>query len=254
MKTIALVSIAGGTGKTTLTAALAVLLARRQRDVVVIEMDEQNMLGTLLGLRGIAEQGLATHVLNGDGPWHKHTFRNGEGVLFVPFGALPLGAMFSFDQLLEQQPGWLGDQLRDIDLSAKGIVLIDTARLPSERAMQAMRCADLVLCVTRPDPYGCVLMASHFEQLRRHSKQLLVLANGVYPARQLHHDVLAMLKSRIGADALLQQRVHLDEVVPESYARGGYFFDDMPHSQTSHDLQGLATWIANWSAHADIHA
>jgi hypothetical protein len=93
------------------------------------------------------------------------------------------------------------------------------------------------------------VLATHFDMLQRSSKVLKVLGNGVYPARQLHHDVLTMLKARIGADALLPQRVHLDDAVPQAYARGGYFFDDAPHSQTSHDLQGVANWLAAWTTH-----
>ena len=253
MKTIAIVSVAGGTGKTTLTAALAVLLARRKRSVVAVEMDEQNMLGTFLGLRAIPDSGLATHALSPDEPWHASTYRSNEGVLFVPFGALQAGAHLSFDILLGQRADWLGRSLQEISLPDDGIVLIDTARFPSEKALQAVRCAVLVLCVARPDPYGCVLLANHFEVLQRHSKVLKILGNGVYPARQLHHDALAMLKNRIGAEALLAQRVHLDEVVPQAYARGGYFFDDAPHSQTSHDLQGLANWLSAWTTHGEAH-
>jgi hypothetical protein len=73
------------------------------------------------------------------------------------------------------------------------------------------------------------------------------LLNGVYPARQLHHDVITMLKARIGGDALLPIRIHLDEEVPRAYARGGYFFDHAPHSQTSHDIHGLAGWLEAWT-------
>jgi cellulose synthase operon protein YhjQ len=251
MKTVAIISVAGGTGKTTLTAALAVLLARRHHAVVAVEMDEQNMLGTLLGLRGVPANGLATHALSQDEPWHTSTYRSNEGVLFVPFGAVQPDMQLSFDTLLGQHNDWLGSSLREISLPDNGIMLIDTARFPGEKALQAVRCADLVLCVVRPDPYGCVLLATHFDVLRRYSKVLKVLGNGVYPARQLHHDVLAMLKGRIGADALLPQRVHLDEVVPQAYARGGYFFDDAPHSQTSHDLQGLASWLSAWTTQGE---
>ena len=251
MKTVAIVSVAGGAGKTTLTAALAVLLARRHRSVVAVEMDEQNMLGTCLGLRSVPHNGLATHALNEDGPWHTSTFRSNEGVMFVPFGTVQPRMLLSFDALLGQHPDWLGDRLNEISLPDDGIVLIDAARFPGEKALQALRCADLVLCVTRPDPYGCVVLGKHFNMLKRYSKVLKVLSNAVYPARQLHHDVLTMLKARIGADALLPLRVHLDEVVPQAYARGGYFFDDAPHSQPSHDLQGLASWLAAWTTHGE---
>jgi len=253
MKTVAIISVTGGAGKTTLTAALAVLLARRHRPVVAVELDEQNILGTFLGLRKIPSNGLATHTLSRDAPWHASTYRSNEGVMFVPFGAVDADAHLSFDSLLGQRADWLGNCLREISLPADGIVLIDTARFPSEKALQAVRCADLVLCVARPDPHGCVLLATHFDVLQRNSKTLKVLSNGVYPARQLHHDAIALLKNRIGAETLLSQRVHLDEVVPQAYAHGGYFFDDAPHSQTSHDLQGLANWLSAWTTQGEAH-
>jgi cellulose synthase operon protein YhjQ len=247
MKTIAIISVAGGAGKTMMTAALAVLLARHRREVVAVEMDEQNMLGTWLGLQALADSGLAAHTIKRDGAWHASTFRNNEGVLFVPFGAIPCEALLSFDQLLGQNADWLAANLHDIDLPPDGLVLIDAARFPGEKAMQAVRCADLVICVVRPDPAGCAVLAGQIGWLRQHSKALKVLVNCVYPARQLHHDVIAMLKARVGSDVLLPLRVHLDEEVPRAYARGGYFFDDAPHSQASHDIHGLANWLDVWT-------
>jgi cellulose synthase operon protein YhjQ len=247
MKTIAIISVAGGTGKTTMTASLAVLLARHRRAVVAVEMDEQNMLGTWLGLGTFSGSGLATHAIQ-DGAWHASTFRNNDGVFFVPFGAMPYEALPAFDKLLGSNAGWLADGLDEISLPEDGIVLIDAARFPGEKAMQAVRCADLVICVACPDPAGSAALAWQIALLQQHSKVLKVLLNGVYPARQLHHDVIAMLKARIGSDVLLPIRIHLDEEVPRAYARGGYFFDHAPHSQTSHDIQGLANWVEAWTA------
>ena len=66
MKTIAVVSTAGGTGRTTLSAALAVLLARRGRPVVALDFDPQNMLGAHLGLDCLAPAGLAQAMLDED--------------------------------------------------------------------------------------------------------------------------------------------------------------------------------------------
>jgi cellulose synthase operon protein YhjQ len=247
MKIIAIISVAGGTGKTMMTASLAVLLARHRRAVVAVEMDEQNMLGTWLGLGKFSGAGLATHAIHRDGAWHASTFRNNDGVLFVPFGAVSSEALPSFDKLLGSNERWLADSLDEISLPQDGVVLIDAARFPGEKAMQAVRCADLVICVARPDPAGSAALAWQIALLRQHCKALKVVLNGVYPARQLHHDVIAMLKARIGSDALLPIRIHLDEEVPRAYARGGYFFDHAPHSQTSHDIHGLAGWLEAWT-------
>jgi cellulose synthase operon protein YhjQ len=247
MRTIAVISTAGGAGRTTLSAALAVLLARRGRQVVALDLDPQNMLGAHLGIDGLAAAGLAQALLDEHCAWHAHTWRNAEGVLFVPYGTVSLAQGARCDARLAADPQWLANVLAQLDLPRDGVVLIDTARYPSPQADQAVRCADLVLCVSPPEPAVCATLVARLDALRRDCANLRIIVNRLNPARDMQRDVLAMLAAALGDGLPLAQRVHLDVAMPESFARGTWLFDDAPHSQASHDLHGLANWLDAWA-------
>lgn len=246
MKTIAVVSTAGGTGRTTLCAALAVLLARRERQVVALDFDPQNMLGAHLGIDGFAPLGIAHALLDDATAWHAHTWRNAEGVLFVPYGTVSLAQSARCDARLAAEPQWLANALAQLDLPRDAVVLIDTARYPSQQAAQAVCCADLVLCVTPPEPAACATLVARLDALTGGGAPVRILVNRLNPARDIQRDVLAMLGAALGNGFPLVQRVHLDVALPESFARGTWLFDDVPHSQTSHDLHGVANWLDAW--------
>ncbi|RKP45234.1 cellulose biosynthesis protein BcsQ [Trinickia fusca] len=246
MKTIALVSTAGGTGRTTLTAALAVLLARRRRAVVAVDFDPQNLLGAHLGLDTFSKVGLADAMLGRTAPWREHTWRNDEGVLFAPHGELALDERTASEARLVSEPRWLAQALAQIDLPDSAVAFVDTPRYPSPQAAHAVRCADLVLCLTPPEPAACATLVRHLAPLRRASAHLQIVVNRLNPARDMQRDALSLLQAAVGATTTLDQRVHLDAAMPEAFARGTWFFDDAPHSQAAHDLQGLANWLDTW--------
>jgi len=242
MKTIAILSTAGGAGRTTLTAALAVLLARRGRPVVAVDFDPQNLLGAHLGLDELPTSGIGAAITT-DVPWHAHTWRNDDGVLFVPYGDAPLASLPRTCQRLAEQPRWLAGSLASIDLPAQGVVLIDTPRYPSMHAAQALRCADLVLCVTLPEPGALATLVRHLPELRAACDEPLFVLNRLNPAREMQRDALSMLFAALGHGAAPAIRLHADAALPEAFARGSWLFDDAPYSQTSHDLQGLASSV-----------
>lgn len=253
MKIIAVTSACGGVGKTTLVASQAALLLRRQIAVVALEMNRQNVLGSFLGLPDRSLPGLLAHARDGQVAWPAAMHRNEEGVRLVPFGQADMPDAITFDSMLLNDQDWLASQLQSIDLPENGVVLLDTASLPDIKAAQAIRCADLVLCVTRPEPVANAALAQSFEMLSADSRKLKIVANGVSPARPMHYDMLTMLRARVGIDTLLPLRIHFDDAVPESYARGAHCFDVAPHSQAAHDLQGLANWLAHWVRTGEAH-
>ncbi|MCA8244011.1 cellulose biosynthesis protein BcsQ [Burkholderia sp. AU32262] len=246
MKTIALTSTTGGAGRTTLAAALAVLLARRGRPVVAVEFDAQNLMGAALGLDTLAEHGLAHGLLGGAEPWHTHTWGNADGVLFVPYGQVDAAGAAACDARLVADPAWLARALHEIALPADGVVLIDTARYPSPQAEQAIRCADLTLVVVPPEPAACAATAARLGALRAGGGDLRIVVNRLNPARDMQRDALAMLRAVAGPASMLEQRIHVDAAVPEALARGSWIFDDAPYSQASHDLNGVANWVDTW--------
>jgi len=246
MKSVAFISTAGGAGRTTLTAALAVLLARRDRPVVALDLDPQNMLGAHLGLDSFAQAGLGHAMAGRIAPWRGNTWRNAEGVVFAPHGETTLAELAASEARLAAEPRWLADALAQIDLPAHGVALIDTARYPSQQADQALRAADLVLCVTPPEPAACATLARGFARLQASTAQVRVVVNRLNPAREMQRDALALLRAAVGDALELSHRVHFDAAMADSLARGGWIFDDAPHSQASHDLHGLVNWLDAW--------
>ena len=244
MKTIALISTTGGAGRTMLTASLAVLLARLGREVVALDFDPQNMLGAWLGLDSLAGEGISRALTDASHAWHERTWRNDEGVLFVPHGQLTLDEAAASAARLAADPQWLARATGEIGLADTGIVLIDTPRYPSPHADHATRAADLVLCICAPEPAACATLVAHLAALRESCADVQLVVNRLNPAREMQRDVLAML--RVAAGAPVAQRIHLDAAMPESFARGGWLFDEAPHSQASHDLHGLAQHVDAW--------
>ncbi|MDR5740668.1 MULTISPECIES: cellulose biosynthesis protein BcsQ [unclassified Caballeronia] len=252
MTVIAVVSTAGGAGRTTICSALAVLLARRARQVFAIELDAQNILGAYLGLEALAPRGLVHALLDSSSDWHAESFRNDDGVMFVPYGALDPDEIAPSEAAFAALPGWLAGALGDIDQRPDAAVLIDAARYPSQQAEAAMRAADLVLCVTTPEPAGCVSLASSIDRMRRGGAAFFIVVNQLHPTHEMHRDALALLRARVGDGVILPQRLHRDAALPDAFARGVWVFDAAPHAQISHDLHGLARWLDGWlSAHGE---
>ncbi|HWX10693.1 MAG TPA: cellulose biosynthesis protein BcsQ [Trinickia sp.] len=246
MKTIAVVSTVGGAGRTTLTAALAVLLARRGRPVVALDLDPQNLLGAHLGLDTLAQTGLGNALSGESDVWGAPTWRNGEGVLFAPYGELSVAQRTAAEAGLAARPQWLADALDRLDLPVRGVVLVDTPRYPSPQAEQAVGCADLALCVTPPEPAACATLVRRLSALKATGAQVKIVVNRLNPVRDMQRDALAMLRVAAGDAQALAHRVYLDAAMPEAFARGSWLFDDAPHSQASHDLQGLGGWLDTW--------
>ncbi|SAK60076.1 chromosome partitioning ATPase protein-like protein [Caballeronia temeraria] len=244
MKTIALISTAGGAGRTTLAASLATLLARRGRDVVALDFDPQNMLGAYLGLDTLAAEGIGETLVDPSRAWHESTWRNDDGVLFVPHGNLTLAQIAESDARLAAHPRWLEHAIRDIGLPETGVVLIDTPRYPSAHADHAARAADLVLAVCPPEPAACATLVARLPALRESCADVRLVVNRLNPARAMQRDALAMLRAATAMP--VAQRIHLEASMPEAFSHGAWLFDEAPHSQASHDLHGLAQHVDAW--------
>ncbi|HTI18277.1 MAG TPA: cellulose biosynthesis protein BcsQ [Trinickia sp.] len=246
MRTIAVVSTTGGAGRTTIAAALAVLLARRNRTVVALDLDPQNLLGAHLGLDAFAPNGLGHAIAGQADVWEAPTWRNGDGVLFAPYGELAAAERTAAEGQLAAEPRWLARALARLDLPPDGVVLIDTPRYPSLQAEQAVDCADLALCVTPPEPGACATFIRRLSALKATGAHIKIVVNRLNPTRDMQCDALAMLRVAANDADALAERVHFDAAMPDAFARGSWLFDDAPHSQASHDLQGLAGWLDTW--------
>ncbi|MDR3101502.1 MAG: cellulose synthase operon protein YhjQ [Paraburkholderia sp.] len=262
MRTVAIVSATGGAGRTTLTAALASLLAARAHAALAVECDPRNVLALHFGLRESAREGLVTSLPNRGGAspsgdhWARAALQSDDGVLVLPWGSAPQegngddnGDGDDGAAPLAAQRYWLRERLARVDLPASAIALIDAAPWPSPHARQAIDAADLVLGVLTPDATACATLPRFVSALARTGKRAAFVANAVVPARPLHTDLVALLRARLGP-AMLPYLVHADTGVPAALAGGANFCKSAPASQAAHDLNGIASWISHWAANA----
>ncbi len=241
MLRVALVSANGGAGRTSLVAALAGLLGKRGQRVLAVDFDPANMLALHLGLSPDESDGLARHD-HEPGAWASAAFRNSDGVDFLPFGRVDDAGLWRLEQRLQAEPAWLAQHLDQAGLPAQALVLIDTPRLPSVYARQAIAAADVVLVVERPDLADYASLSQLRQVLAGKQAQTFYLLNHVDPTRDLQNDVLAMIRNALG-DRLSPFPIHRDEAIAEAFASDLSLVEYAPHSQAAHDIQGLASWL-----------
>jgi cellulose synthase operon protein YhjQ len=257
MKTVAMVSSTGGAGRTTFTAELASLLAARGRRTLAVECDPRNVLALHFGLRESARDGLVSHLAGHADAWARAALQSDDGVLVLPWGSMDEageeGEEGGADETgadasatLDTRPHWLRDLLERVDLPRDAIALVDCAAWPSPHARQAIDAADLVLALVTPDAIACATLPRLNAALQHAGKESVFVANAVVPARALHTDVIALLRERLGG-AMLPYVVHADTGIPAALAGGEGFCVSTPVSQAAHDLNGIASWLAQWA-------
>jgi cellulose synthase operon protein YhjQ len=206
--------------------------------VLAVDFDPQNSLALKLGIVPAPAEGLASRGLLG-GDWQATARTNSDRIQLLPFGRLDREGLRRFETLLAEQPRWLAQRLGALDLPPDAAVLIDTPRLPSVYADQAIAAAKVQLAILRAD-------AASYAALRMFgapgSTPLLYVLNKVEATHRLQNDVRALLRQDLG-ERLAPYPVHRDESVPEAEAANRSLIDYAVHSQAAYDLQGLGNWL-----------
>lgn len=240
MFTVAIISAAGGTGRSTLTANLATLLAKRGVTPLALEFDPQNLLATLLGCDAPKNDGVLTDFIAGK-PFGLSALSNSDGVTFLPFGHVDKQAMAGFEQQLRSTPEWLRNSLAQIDFADDAMLLIDTPRLPSLYACQAVAAADLVLSVLMPDVRSMTLLPAALAVALTDCgcpKPLLHVINSLDSTREYQRRVATELRARL-QDSLVPDTVHRDTAIAQALANSVSVIDASPDSLVVHDMNGV---------------
>lgn len=248
MSVIGVVSMKGGVGKTSVTANLAVALARSlgPHRVSTIDLDPQNALRFHLGLEFGRPSGVCTESIE-HGNWGEIIESSELGVLCIPYGDATEAQRNAFEDLLDANPDWIGQQIDQAGLGSDALVLIDTPPGPSTYLRQTLACADLILVVLLADAasYATVsAMESWLAELQiqhPHARHLYLL-NQIDRTDLLNKDVCDVLRHRLG-DKLIPIGVHLDESVREALAFQQPVMAYDPHGQASHDLARIAEYL-----------
>lgn len=251
MRVIAVVSPLGGSGRTTVTAHLATLLARQGRPCLAVELCAQNLLGKHLGMPEPSDLGWARLAATGQW-WADGSFDNSDGVGVLPFGKAELDTLASIDRQLREQPRWLLDQMELLDIPDDCTVLLDTPVWPSLLAQAALRCSDAVIVTLEASARSSLgpdgVQAMLHETAAAPADQG-VLVTRFDPRRISHREALQALREQWGG-RLIPYTLHEDENISRALSRSMCVGSFAPQAQSAHDLQGVCNWLTGLRAHA----
>ena len=240
MKTLAVYGIKGGSGATTLAAALA-MLWRQQEPVLAIDLCQQNLLRLHFGLDPSETDGWCPRLLAGE-DWTEAAWQAGERLHLVPYGRA--SAWARCPQL--DRDDWLASELAALALPRWTRVVLDLPGGAVRARQQGLNAASHVLVVLPADAASCALLDSLEDELAGCGvdplKTLFVL--GQFDAsRRLDRDVEILLRRRLGA-RLAPLPVQRDASVREAFASRQSLFAYAPESQAADDLRQLAVWLS----------
>ncbi|MGD0731832.1 MAG: cellulose synthase operon protein YhjQ/BcsQ [Terracidiphilus sp.] len=234
---MAVFSLAGGVGKTSLVATLGCALAGRGERVLLVDTAVIGLLPFYFGARDRRPGVLRT---------------------FSPQGPVPDSSI----QMVAIDPETLAPETlgqdhfaAEISRFSRGVtrVIFDVATASSATTRRVMRMDPLVLVPLVPD-MNSVLSVTSIDAFFQQSgsdpgKQVhpYYVLNQFDPSLPLHLDVREVLRQQLG-DRLLPFALHRAPAVSEALAEGMTVMDYAPGSNVAEDFTSLAEWVKGLSA------
>lgn len=237
---VALVSVNGGVGRSTLATALSSGLQRLGESVVAVDLDPQNALRMHFGVNPNSPGIGPTSLRNAH--WDTLQQPGFVGSRVITFGDTDLRQQDDLQRWLKQEPGWLAQRLSALDLSARHTVIIDTPAGNNVYFHQALSVADVVLVVTQADAasLGTLdqldgLLAPHLERERPPHVHFVI--NQLDEDDAFSLDMVEAFKQRLGTREPLE--VHRDMAITEALAFGTDPLDSQALSLAGDDIHEL---------------
>jgi len=235
---MAVFSLAGGVGKTSLVATLGRALAARGEKVLLVDTAAYGLLPFFFGAR---DQ------------------RSGTLRTFSPPGAsgdAPVQMVAIDPESLAPDAGGQDALSTEIGKFARGAgrIIVDLATASGATTRRVMRMAPLVLVPVVPD-MNSVVSVSSIEAFFHHNssagKQVLpyYVLNQFDPSIPLHLDIREVLREQLG-DRLLAFAIRRASAVTEALAEGMTVMDYAPNSSAAEDFGSLAAWVKSLSSPA----
>lgn len=245
MNHIAIISGKGGTGRTTIAANLARLLAERAR-VLMVDTDPQNALGLLSGMAVGEPNGLSTADFRHQQLVSMLRAQKAD-VPYIPFGRQSASALAALESHARVDPTWLDKRVRELSPASFDYAVYDTPAQRSVWFQQALALANVAVVVLEACALSYATLPDIDEALeeaaRRPSfKGALFVLNRVDARRALSRDVRAAVAQSIG-DRFLDVALVDDEHVRESAAARTTCVQMAPHAQFSTAMRTLASRV-----------
>jgi cellulose synthase operon protein YhjQ len=235
---IAVFSLAGGVGKTSLVATLGRVLSARGERVLLVDTAAYGLLPFFFGARDQRPGLIRTFsppVASGDAPIQ----------------------MITLDpEMLESELATAEALTAEILKYARGVsrVVIDLATASGATTRRIMRLSPQILVPLVPDMCSVVSVSSidaFFDHNNGNGKPALpyYVLNQFDPSLPLHLDVREVLREQLG-DRLLPFTLRHTPAVSEALAEGMTVLDYAPNSAVTEDYASLAGWVKSLSAPA----
>jgi cellulose synthase operon protein YhjQ len=231
LPTLAFVSLAGGTGKTSLAASVGCLLAAEGLRTLLVDTHIYGLMPLFFGARELS-------------PGSSRTFASPES---ASVRVMTLDRVAHDD---EHDTGGGHSPLEQIVHHAEGVdrILIDVQTASIELLTQILPLSPAVLVVLVPDMASVVSLQTvqqMLEDLEHESGrpiEVFYLLNQFDASLRLHRDVRERLTRQLGKRFLLSV-VHRSNAVSEALAQGMTVVDYAPEAQTTQDLGDLTQWV-----------
>jgi cellulose synthase operon protein YhjQ len=228
---LAVFSLAGGVGKTSLVAAMGRGLAARGERVLLTDTCSFGVLPFYFGGREIKAGVIRTFS---------------GGTSDPPIRVLTLDA-----ERYEADPDLLR---REMARGAQDVsrVLIDVATGSTAMLHQAVRMAPILLVPVVPDMASVVTLQAlegffrNQEGVSGKPLRAWFVLNQFDAASALHLDVREVLRQQLG-ERLLPFAIHRSPAMSEALAEGMTVIDYAPNSPAAEDIMSLVTWIRSTS-------
>lgn len=244
---VAVVSPKGGVGKTTVVANLGAALGQIGSPALLVDLDPQNALRLHLQMPVDQPDGLSVQALGGR-PVADAIFRSPFGVAVLPYGTVAEVDRARFEALLGHDPDWFGRALAALDLPADTIIVVDTPPGGSIYLQQALRAANLLLCVLLPDAASFVTIPTMDRWLALPAVQRADFRGGYYLLNRMNHaralcrDVWDAMREQLGP-RLVQEPIPFDSAVEEALATQLPLSRYLPSSPAAAAFESLARWL-----------
>jgi len=236
---LALFSLAGGVGKTSLAATMGRALSSRGERVLLVDTAAYGLLPFFFGA---------------------HDQRPGQLRTFSPPGTSTDAPI----QMVTIDPDGLGAEssnqealCAEIGKYSRGVsrVIVDLATASGATTRRVLKMAPLVLVPMVPD-MNSVVSVSSIDSFFQHNPNPAMkpampyyLLNQFDPSLPLHLDIREVLREQLG-DRLLPFVVRRSPAVSEALAEGMTVMDYAPSSSVAEDFGTLAGWVKTQSASA----